>query len=177
MEIACRYFGKNITWASFGDSHTVETAFALAKLLEHDDQGLVHLSFSGYPPALLFDVKVPGCSQWIKESLVYLESDKSINNVFLGFRYSAFLFGSQRGLYPDLPNIDPVLKLTESSRKQLKGDAREACWQSFNEIVQRLLASGKKVYILYPVPELPIHITKAATPFSVFGGEGMLNLN
>jgi peptidoglycan/LPS O-acetylase OafA/YrhL len=176
-EIACRYFGKNITWASFGDSHTVETAFALAKLLENNDQGLVHLSFSACPPALLFDVKVPGCSQWIKESLAYLENDKSIKNVFLGFRYSAFLFGSQLGLYPDLPNKDPVLTFTESSRNQLKVDAREAYWQSFKEIVQRLLASDKKVYILYPVPELPIHITKAASPFSVFGGKEMLNLN
>jgi peptidoglycan/LPS O-acetylase OafA/YrhL len=175
-DMACRYFGKNITWATFGDSHTVEPAFALAKLLEHHDQGIVHLSFSGCSPALLFDVKRPGCSQWIKESLAYLESDKSIENVLLGFRYSSFLFGSQLGLYPDLPNRNPAFRLTESSRRQLKGDVREAYWESFNEIVQRLLTSGKNVYIQYPIPELPVHIIKAASPFSVFGGEKMLNL-
>jgi hypothetical protein len=124
----------------------------------------------------LFDVKRPGCSQWIKESLAYLESDKSIENVLLGFRYSSFLFGSQLGLYPDLPNRNPAFRLTESSRRQLKGDVREAYWESFNEIVQRLLTSGKNVYIQYPIPELPVHIIKAASPFSVFGGEKMLNL-
>ena len=58
---ACRYFGQNVTWASFGDSHTVEPAYALAKLLEPYDQGLLHLSFSGCPPALSFEVKNPGC--------------------------------------------------------------------------------------------------------------------
>ena len=71
---ACKYFGDNITWASFGDSHTVEPAFALSKILETNGEGLLHLSFSGCPPALLFDVKLSGCSNWIKESLVYLES-------------------------------------------------------------------------------------------------------
>jgi len=172
-ESACKYLGSNITWASFGDSHTVEPAYALAKMLEKDGNGLLHLSFSGCPPALLFDVKQPGCSKWVNEAMVYLEGNDSIKNVLLGFRYSAFLYGDQLDSYPDLPNIDPIDKFSEPHPN---GDAREIYWQSFNEIVHRLLASGKTIYLLYPIPELPVHIKKAVTPFSILGSQTMLNL-
>ncbi len=101
---ACRYFGENITWAIFGDSHMVTPAYALARKLETSDNGLVHLSFSGCPPALLFEAKKPGCSKWINDALIYLEKEKSIKNVFLGFRYSAFLYGEQIDSYPNIPN-------------------------------------------------------------------------
>ncbi len=175
-EKACKYFDNNITWASFGDSHTVEPAYALANLLQANGHGLIHLSFSGCPPALLFDVKQPGCSKWVNESLSYLENNTSIQNVLLGFRYSAFLYGDQLELYPDLPNRDPITQFTESFRKQETKSSREIYWESFSKIVSRLLASGKTIYLLYPIPELPIHITKAITPFSIFGNKMMLDL-
>ncbi len=175
-ENACRYFANNVTWASFGDSHTVEPAYALAKLLEKDGNGLLHLSFSGCPPSLLFEVKQPGCTKWIHEALSFLENNDSITNILLGFRYSSFLFGDQLDSYPETPNIDPIDTFSETSRKNLHGDSREVYWHSFNEIVRRLLQSGKKVYVFYPIPELPTHISKAVTPFSVFGYRTMLNL-
>ncbi len=172
-ESACKYLGSNITWASFGDSHTVEPAYALAEMLEKDGNGLVHLSFSGCPPALLFNVKQPGCSKWINEAVAYLEGNDTIKNVLLGFRYSAFLYGDQLDSYPELPNRDPIGQFSEPYPNE---GAREVYWQSFNEIVHRLLASGKKVYLLYPIPELPVDITKAVTPFSIFGDQTLLNL-
>jgi len=172
-ESACKYLGNKVTWASFGDSHTVEPAYALAKMLEKDGNGLLHLSFSGCPPALLFDVKQPGCSKWVNEAVAYLEGNNSIKNILLGFRYSAFLHGDQLDSYPGIPNRDPIGYFSE---QHLDEDAREIYWKSFNEIVHRLLASGKKIYLLYPIPELPVHITKAVTPFSIFGSQTMLNL-
>ena len=170
---ACKYLGNNITWASFGDSHTVEPAYALAEMLKNDNKGLLHLSFSGCPPALLFDVKQPGCSKWVNEALAYLENSNSIKNVLLGFRYSAFLYGDQLDSYPYIPNNDPIESFSETHQNE---DAREIYWQSFNEIVHRLLASGKKIYLLYPIPELPVHISKAVTPFSILGSQTLLNL-
>lgn len=175
-EDACKYFGGNITWASFGDSHTVEPAFALAKNIEKDGEGLLHLSFSGCPPALLFDVNMPGCSNWIKESLVYLENTDTIEHVLLGFRYSAFLYGDQLKSYPEVPNQDPVNQFTKLYQRSTTEDRREIYWQSLNEIITRLLKSGKTIYLLYPIPELPVHISKAVTPFSVFSKKSMLDL-
>lgn len=90
---ACQYFGKRVNWVSFGDSHSVELAYALAKKLEDQGSGLVHLSFSGCPPALNFQAKQLGCSAWVNESLNYLEHKPEIQHVLLGFRYTKFLFG------------------------------------------------------------------------------------
>ncbi len=175
-EDACSYFGANVTWASFGDSHTVEPAYALAKILKKNDIGLKQLSFSGCPPALLFDVKKPGCSNWIKESLLYLEKSTTIQNVLLGFRYSAFLYGSQLGLYPEIPDRRSVELFIGPNLRLKKQDAREVYWKSLDEIINRLLIAGKNVYLIYPIPELPMHINKAITPFSVFAQHSWLDL-
>jgi lysophospholipase L1-like esterase len=134
------------------------------------------LSFSGCPPSLLFEVKSPGCTKWINESLAYLEKNESIENVLLGFRYSKFLFGNQLDLYPDLPDIDPEKTFTDAFRSSMTGEPREIYWQSFEEIVSRLLKAGKNVYLLYPVPELPVDINKAITPFSTFDSRTMIDL-
>ncbi len=173
---ACRYFRKDVKWASFGDSHVVEPTYALAKKLEKNNLGILHLSFSGCPPALLFEVNVEGCSEWIKQSLVYLENNKSITNVLLGFRYSEFLFGGQQHKYPELPNISPENRIKVEQKGQSSAELRELYWSSFYAIVQRLINSGKTVHLIYPIPELPLHVNKAISPFSIFSDESMLDL-
>ena len=134
---------------------------------------MLHLTFSGCPPALLFEVKQPGCSSWIRESVEYLEKESAIKNVLLGFRYSGFLFGGQLHAYPDVPDINPKSKF---SNPVPAGDLRELYWNSFFEIVSRLRRAGKQVYLLYPLPELPMHIEKAAYPFSLFQRDSTLDL-
>lgn len=174
---ACKYFGDSITWASFGDSHTIEPAYALAKRLESKNEGLVHLSFSGCAPAFLFEVKVPGCTKWIKESLNYLENAKSVQNVLIGFRYSSFLHGDHVNYFPSLPDINPEYQFANLSRPLNATEARELYWTSLEAIISKLIAAGKNVYILYPIPELPVNIHKAITPFSVLGKTTMLDLD
>jgi len=174
---ACKYFGEHITWASFGDSHTVEPAYALAKRLESYNEGLVHLSFSACPPSLLFEVKLPGCTKWIKESLNYLVNTKTVKNILLGFRYSAYLYGDQLNLYPSLPDINPGIHFSNVSRQLDAEEAREIYWKSFESIVSTLIEAGKNIYIIYPIPELPVDINKAVMPFSVLGKTTMLDLD
>lgn len=173
---ACRYFGQNITWAILGDSHTVEIGYALAEQLKTRDQGLVHLSFSGCPPALKFDSNVPGCSKWLTEAVAYLEKEPSVKNVLVGFRYSAALFGSQLASYPEVPNGDPGDMFSTDFKNQVGGDAEALYWNGFLEIVHRLLNAGKTVYVLYPIPELPASITKVE-PFSALGGPKLFDLD
>ena len=145
---ACVYFNDNATWASFGDSHTIEPAYALAEQLAGRDQGLVHLSFSGCPPALLVEVQVPGCRAWLNRALERIENDRRILNVLVGFRYSYHLFGEQLETYPKLP--DQGIRVGQLS----SADSREALWRSFVAILDRLQKSGKRVFVLLPVPEL-----------------------
>jgi peptidoglycan/LPS O-acetylase OafA/YrhL len=152
---ACRYFGGKIDWALLGDSHSIETGFALAEHLKLQNHGLVHLSFSGCQPALRFSTPNPGCNLWLKESLAWLEAHKEIENVFVVFRHSFYLFGDQTKTYPAAPDLPPNF-LTDQTPQA----AREAYWADYEAIIQRLSASGKRVYIALPLPELPVNVDR-----------------
>lgn len=171
---SCRYFGKQVSWAVLGDSHLVEPAYALAKRLEKNDVGLLHLTFSGCPPLLSLEAKEPGCTRWLNDAVSYLESNAEIKNVLVGFRYSAFLFGDQVDSYPEIPDIDPSLRI--NAPRTALHNPREAYWEDFQTVISRLLAAGKTVSVVYPIPELPMDIRRAIVPFSIFEEETAFDL-
>lgn len=148
---ACRYLdGQSVRWATLGDSHTVELAYALAEELKASGQGgVLHLSNSGCQPALDFESAVPGCSAWLKEALTVLEADTQIDQVVLLWRHSFYLFGDQRLQYPMVPQERPNFLPNLAAEA-----ARDQYLQSLQHIVSRLLAAGKTVWLLDPVPEL-----------------------
>lgn len=152
---ACRYIGKKVTWALFGDSHSIETGYALAEHLKARDEGLVHLSFSGCQPALTFSTPNPGCNAWFKESLAWIEAQKDIPNVFMAHRHSFYLFGDQTKTYPAAPDLPPNF-LTQGTPQA----AREAYWNDYVAVIKRLSASGKHVYVMLPLPELPVNVDR-----------------
>jgi len=170
-EKACHYFGKKVTWAVLGDSHVVEPAYALAKALKKKNQGVLHLSFSQCLPAIHLKSIDPDCSTWFNDSLTYLEKNKTIKNVYLGFRYTSFLFGEHQAHYPKIPNENPKQYLAVDFQHMSPAKIRDLYWQSLHETVSRLIASGKTVYLQYPIAELPVHISNLLTPFSIFGGK------
>jgi peptidoglycan/LPS O-acetylase OafA/YrhL len=73
---SCEYFGSNITWATFGDSHSIEIAYALAKKLQTADIGLKHFSFSGCRPSYLENHAFSECSKWYNETVSYILNNK-----------------------------------------------------------------------------------------------------
>ncbi|WP_338040768.1 SGNH hydrolase domain-containing protein [Marinagarivorans cellulosilyticus] len=154
---SCQYQNGNLKWAVFGDSHIVEPAYALSQQLESKGESLLHLSFSGCPPVLLYDGGRIGCTEWFRESLSHIQNKKEIENVLIGFRYTPFIYDAEHYIrkHPELfpeGNIDP----------------REIYWKSLHEVIKRLQLSGKKVFVLFPIPELPVDIEKITTPFSIF---------
>lgn len=173
---ACEYFGENIEWAVMGDSHSVEIAYQLAEKLKEKNIGIKHLSHSDCPPSLYFEVRNPGCTAWFLEALNYLENNKTIKYVFLTYRHSKFLFGEHPYTYPDLPNVDPNTYFKRSSQVESAEQARELYWKSFKDTIARLQKSGKIVYVLYPIPEIPVEFRKAVMPFSIFSTGTMIDL-
>lgn len=165
---ACKYYGSNITWAVLGDSHVVEPAFALANRLKITDEGVLHLSFSSCAPAVGFVASKPGCTEWVSEALRYLEGNTNITSVMVGFRYTSFLFGDQLKTYPKIPNTNTLANFVFQPESQTQDAARELYWAGLREIVFRLIKSGKKVYLMYPIPELPADISKVLAPFSIY---------
>lgn len=155
-EGACRYFVRDtVRWAVLGDSHGVEVAYALAERLKPADQGVLHLTFSGCQPALTFESRNPGCSAWMRKTVTFLEADREITDVILVFRHSFYLSGDQTRTYPAVP-AEPPNFLTELS----PDEARARYVSSLTEIVSRLTASGKRVHIVSPIPDLPTHVER-----------------
>ncbi|TWC68384.1 acyltransferase family protein [Herbaspirillum sp. SJZ099] len=147
---ACRYFGSTSTWAVFGDSHAVEISYALAEHLRDTNAGgVLQLAASGCQPALTFETMVVGCRIWNKRSIDYIARDKNITDVALAYRHGLYLYGRQNRTYPILPDEHPNFLYDLSA-----DEAREKYWQSFVLIIQQLIASGKVVHVIEPIPEL-----------------------
>lgn len=173
---ACQYFEGNATWAIFGDSHSVEPAYALASLLHEKGVAISHHSYSACPPAINY---IPSqkslCSKWINDTLRYLENNSKLETVVVVFRYSAALFGDNIASYPSVPS-DVVLSI-DSETVLSDEDKLNLYWQNLELLIRRLLTANKKVILLEPIPELPIHIERGIYPFTMFGGDQLLNID
>jgi len=154
-ETACRYFTDEVHWAVLGDSHGVELAHALAERLRPSGQGLLHMTYSGCQAALTFEANDPTCTAWLKESVDYLERASEITDIVVVFRHSFHLFGDQTKTFPRVPDSPPLFL-----RDRPAEAARQNYVASFETLVRRLTASGKRVHILQPVPELPTHVER-----------------
>lgn len=141
---SCEYFSKDIKWAVFGDSHTVEIAYALAERLDKYNVGLKHFSYTGCSPSYGFDDNYSSCSRWYKESVDYIIGREDIRYVVYNHRYSLALIGEHENLYPNVgvsvPNAKEIL-------------------ESIDKTIRLLAESKRKVYVFYPVPELRKPVT------------------
>ncbi|WP_137925108.1 acyltransferase family protein [Cupriavidus sp. 2SB] len=146
---ACTYFKDNVTWAVIGDSHAVEPAYALAEALAMRDQGLLHLTFSACAPAARYESPAPGCSKWQREAITRIEQSPHIKNVLVAFRYSMHLFGDHLPGYPAIP--DRPLHIGGLDTAQ----SRQLMWDDLVATITELQKSGKHVFVLAPIPEIP----------------------
>jgi SGNH domain (fused to AT3 domains) len=115
----------------------------------------VHLTFSGCPAALTYPHPGPGCNQWTRESLAWLERHREITHVLIVYRWSYHLFGDQLKTFPNMPDERPKF-LPELSGAA----ARERFWNSFVTLTDRLRAAGKTVVIVRPIPDLPVAVER-----------------
>lgn len=141
---ACAYPAGELRWAVFGDSHTVELAYALGQRLEARHEALKHLSFSGCPPALSrTDSGIDAnCAQWTREAVAWLAGASKVQHVVVSYRIHAALFGEHEAVYPHLPD-------------QFAGEERQRRWADYVGVVQALVAAGKDVTLVLQAPELP----------------------
>lgn len=163
---ACRFFEGNTNWAVFGDSHGVELSYALGEKLDSSKQGVIELTCSGCQPAINFESNTPGCSNWTKDALSFLINNKDISNVVLIYRHSFYLQGNQLSFYPQVNDFQPTFLVGKSSN-----ESREVYWNGFKQIIEELIKSGKKVYVIDPVPELGNTIDKYIYANRVFQKE------
>ena len=145
---ACEYFVKDrITWAAFGDSHAVELAYALGLKLKDSNEGIKHFSFSGCRASYGKDDDFSKCAKWYNTSVDFIANEPNIQNVVFVHRYSYQLVGGTNADYPNLNGLE----FNEQSVELL---------QNIDRAINKLASSKQRVYVLYPVPELPDHISK-----------------
>ena len=147
---ACEYFGENISWATLGDSHSTELAYALAQKLHHNGIGLKHFSFSGCVPSFKEDKEFSKCSNWYNEAVSYILNNNSIQNVVLNHRFISILFGGDEESYPFNKSLKRTLVTSEVIRVTKRLD----------EVILKFAQSKEDVYVFYPIPELPKDISQ-----------------
>jgi hypothetical protein len=148
--------GKPATWALVGDSHAGSLATPLHRALQAQGLRAIQLTHAGCP-------YVPGtervgrrrvCSQWSAAVQARL-ADPAIKNVILAGRYvlqsemSRFDNGEGGREYGELAGLAPIgaKNMDEASR-------RATVIAIYQETVVDLLKSGKRVFLVYPIPEV-----------------------
>ena len=146
-ELSCEYFGEKISWATLGDSHTVEISYALAEDLKANNIGLKHFIFSGCRPSFKEREDFSKCSKWYNESINYILNDKNIKNVLLNHRFTSGLFGGDPSNYPE--NVGTTVT-SETIR----------ITKHIDDLIVKLASNKENVYVFYPIPELPKDVKK-----------------
>lgn len=151
-DLACRYNSDTAKIAVFGDSHTVELAYALSEKVKDAGIGVTQFSFSDCAP--LYDADAPSiCGQWTADAAEYIKESGEITHVVVSYRVSKILWGDHYGVYPDLPHD--------------KDDVyRQRVISGLKSILEDLLADGKSVVFVDQSPELPQQIQEI-----VYSGE------
>ena len=163
----CKLSGRNSPdWAVLGDSHGVELSYALARTLG-DDNRVHQLTFSGCLPAFTFETTVKGCKQWLTTAIKHIQDSGKIQNVILAFRHINYVTPTTHKYSytaSELSQYSP----TKIKVPRPEFDPKAVYWESVGNIVDTLLASGKNVFLMSPVPEPRAHINKLIVPLSIF---------
>ncbi|MEM7377111.1 MAG: acyltransferase family protein, partial [Pseudomonadota bacterium] len=163
----CRIGSGVADWAVLGDSHMIELAWALGAHQQRHGKSVVQYTRPGCPPALAFRPNRRGCEAWYRNALQALVDDPEVSRVLVGWRYTAFLFGDHLDVYPGVRSQSVSANFHPDERSISDEDAIDAYWRGVVETVSQLQAAGKTVHIVWPIPELPAHVSELLTPFSV----------
>ena len=141
-ENACRYVDGDAEWAVFGDSHTVELSYALAKELAPSGKAVQHFSFSECAPIYGRNLETD-CAIWSDQTFKFLIDNESLTNVVVTYRLTQYLFGGHEGEYPAFPHGK-----SEQERSEI--------WASLIATLEKLVGAGKSVTFVVQAPEVAV---------------------
>jgi peptidoglycan/LPS O-acetylase OafA/YrhL len=137
-------FGAKVpaSYAVWADSHGIELTYALGELAGRHDKSVMQLTYSSCAPALGFDVRDrPHCRDYNDRVAQFLTGDKDITTIILIARYDNHRFDVQ--------------KFSAGIRKS----------------VDALLAAGKRVVLVYPVPKAEASIPRTLARYAASGAD------
>ena len=145
----------------WGDSHAGALFGALDQVAKDTGSGIIYGASPQCPP-LLGAGTSPGCVEGNRKRLDYVLANKNIHTVILAARWSLYLEGrfvstgeaeTNNGA-PKLigPDGEPYPLFSDAARHHFRDGIRN--------LVQILMANGKHVVLVYPVPETGYDIPK-----------------
>jgi peptidoglycan/LPS O-acetylase OafA/YrhL len=139
--------------ALLGDSHAAALRGAMQRIAEPGPATLYGAA-SRCPPLLGYGPDA-GCMAAVARNLAFLAAHPRIDIVVLAGRWTYYYRGRAVDAGPAETNADlPVLQDARGRRyPQFTAGARTALQRGITAMVDRLLAMGKTVVIVYPIPE------------------------
>ncbi len=150
--------------ALWGDSHAEAIAEKLAQRLAQDKKGLIQLTYSDCPPVMGYkrSDRVSQCNRFNTETFQYLKNSP-IQTVILLSRWALPLngerFNNQEGGIEHGRNLYglPITKDTSfiHDKKRIPEVGK-----LYRATITALLNAGKKVVLIYPIPEVGWNVPK-----------------
>lgn len=135
------------SWVTIGDSYAATFDFYLSRKLSTLGKGLLSLTYEQCPfvNGIWFG-NVPECTEVNKRRWKIIEGFKNKKTIFIATNYYFFRAGKKE-----------ILKPLEGGKKNLTfGESidQEIVWESFSYNVNKLVAMGHTVILVYPIPSV-----------------------
>ena len=141
MEETCIYGADTPpNFAVWGDSLAIELSYALGEVARRHQRSVLQFTYSSCPPSLGLDISIrPHCREYNDMVAAFLTKEREIKTVFLVAAYGA----------------------------QLKHPAPFS--DGIRKTVSLLLAAGKRVVLVYPIPTAQASIPRTLARYAASG--------
>jgi peptidoglycan/LPS O-acetylase OafA/YrhL len=166
--------GDNVFAYLVGDSHARELASEMKRAFAQTDIGLIQAIERGCPPVQDVYVYVsesdkPRCFNHNQEVYLHLEDNSNIKYVILIARWALYLEGTrfnnlEGGIEHD-ENLQFDSGVVDNLDYHANYDRLAYFKQSYADSVKKLLGMGKKVILVYPIPEVGWHVPRYVTSY------------
>jgi hypothetical protein len=160
-----------------GDSHADAIAHSLSNELSKSHIALKSITYSGCPPVenvYRVDQKNQHkCYEVNKQSFDYALANPAIEYVVMLGRWSMYIEGSyfnnlEGGVESgDFNALDTIVNGVKQRHPEKLRIAKLS--QYYKATVERLLEGGKKVILIYPIPEVGFHVPNRLARLKMFG--------
>ena len=159
---------KKIRGVLLGDSHADALAFTLEQKLIPENLGFIKLTYSSCPPVkniyLMGTDSEHKCFEFNQQTFKYLKETPDIQYVILSARWTLYFTGAkfnnaEGGIEYGSGNFIDIASIHKREVHDAK--TRQLLVQNmYRESIEDLLKFGKKVILIYPVPEVGWDVPK-----------------
>jgi peptidoglycan/LPS O-acetylase OafA/YrhL len=174
-EEACRYGAavapSVVLWS---DSHGAPVVPVLGEALAHEGAAVRFLGKAGCPPIVGLDISNPNradCRLYTTAVRRYLDAHPELHTVVLMARFPNYVDGRDAESGPAEAG-EPEMLVTDAGRAITDPlDRRTRYVRALDETVRMLRAQGRRVFIVYPVPEVGYDVPSTLARKVRLGGD------